>query len=146
MTLTAYLETTQDLFWEITEHGNVGLDSIYAAAGISRQEHGNRALFLFQPFEPAPATAESVEGGDMRFVVMKGSEVRMYQPYALVVEVSRTVSGHLVKIMFDEVVYEKCDAERIGDEIVGIVEKLVEIGTKAEETGVDAFLEGLSFG
>lgn len=68
----------------------------------------------------------------------------MYQPYAAVVEVSRTVSGHLVKIVFDEVVYEKSDAERIGEEIVGIVERLVETGAEAEETGVDSFLERLS--
>lgn len=49
----------------------------------------------------------------------------MYQPYALVVEISKTVDrGHLVKVMFDEVLSEG-DAEGFAGELVGIVEEMV---------------------
>ena len=74
-TLSDYLQATQDLFWEVTENGNLGLDAIYAAAKIDRETYGNRTLFLFQPFEPAPPGAEAEE---MQWVVMRLSEVRMY--------------------------------------------------------------------
>ena len=107
-TLGDYLAETQRLFWEVTENGNLGLDTIYAAAQIPRNEYGNRALFLFQPFEPAVARPAPDE---MRWVVMKGAEVRMFQSYALVVEISKTLDGHLVKVMYDEDVFTERDAE-----------------------------------
>ncbi len=133
-TLATYLEETQKLFWDVTEQGNVGLDEIYTASNLSREQFGNRAMFLFQPFEPA---ATSPAPDDMRWVVMKGAEVRMYQPYALVVEISRTLSGHLVKVMYDEGVYGKEDAEGIAEEIVEIVEEMTERGG---EVAVEKFL------
>ena len=123
--LSDYLSETQKLFWEVTENGNVGIDSIYEAAKISRKDFGNRALFLFQPFEPA---ASAPAEDEMQWVVMKGSQVRMYQPYALVVEISRTVRGYLVKIMYDESVFVKGDAEKIATEQVEMVGKMVEAG------------------
>lgn len=120
--LSNYLGETQQLFWEVTENGDVGIDTIYDAAKINRKVLGNRALFLFQPFEPAAsAPAES----EMRWVVMKGSEVRMYQPYALVVEISKTVDGYQVKVMYDEGVFLKADAERIAMEQIEMMEKMV---------------------
>lgn len=124
-TLSDYLGETQKLFWEVTENGNVGIDAIYEAAKINRKDFGNRALFLFQPFEPA---ASAPAENEMRWVVMKGSQVRMYQPYALVVEISKTVGGYLVKIMYDESVFVKVDAERIATEQIEMMEKMVEAG------------------
>ena len=118
--LAGYMQATQDIFWEVTENGNVGLDAIYGAANVSRSQHGNRILFLFQPFEPTTGPAPE----EMQWVVMKLSEVRMYQPYALVVEISKTLSGYKLKIMYDEVTYTKADAQKIGAEHVEIVEKM----------------------
>ena len=136
-TIGDYLGETQKLFWEITENGNVGLDAIYNAAKIDRKQFGNRALFLFQPFEPAaPGAADDV----MHWVVMKGSQVRMYQPYALVVEISKTLRGHLVKIMYDESVFVKAAAERIAEEQIEMMEKMV---MTRPETKVGEFLDGL---
>lgn len=124
-TLSDYLGETQKLFWEVTKNGNVGLDAIYDAAKINRKDFGNRALFLFQPFEPA---ASAPAEDEMRWVVMKGSQVRMYQPYALVVEISKTMGGYLVKIMYDESVFVKADAERIAREQVEMMEEIVKAG------------------
>lgn len=112
----------------------MGLDEIFAASNLSRERVGNRAMFLFQPFEPA-ASAPAPE--EMRWVVMKGAEVRMFQPYALVVEISKTLSGHLVKVMYDEGVYGKEDAQGIAGEVVGIVEEMMERGS---EVGVEELL------
>ena len=120
--LSEYLSETQQLFWEVTENGNANIDAIYDAAKISRKEFGNRALFLFQPFEPA---ASAPAKDEMRWVVMKGSEVRMYQPYALVVEISKTLSGHLLKVMYDDEVFSKADAENIATEYNEMMEKMV---------------------
>lgn len=125
-----YLQDTQDLFWAATEHGNVGLEAIYRAAGVDRKESGNRALFLFQPFEPVAAGADG-EDGRMQWVVMAKSEVRMFQPYGLVVEVGRMV-GYRVKVMFDEGGFGRSDAERIADVMVGLVGRIVgDVGVEA---------------
>ena len=123
--LSDYLSETQKLFWEATENGNVGINSIYEAAKISRKDLGNRALFLFQPFEPA---ASAPAEDEMQWVVMKGSQVRMYQPYALVVEISKTVRGYLVKIMYDESTFVKANAENIATEQIEMIGKMVEAG------------------
>lgn len=100
----------------------MGLDTIYDAAKISRREYRNRAMFLFQSFEPSAAGPAADE---MQWVVMEGAEVRKYRPYALVVEISRTISGHLVKIMYDENVFTKPDTERIAVEQVEQVEEMM---------------------
>ena len=140
-TLSSYLETTQSQFWQITEHGTLGLDDVYAAAGLSRASHGNRALFLYQPFEPAPPAPQE---DTMKYIVMKGSEVRMYQPYALVVEISRTLSGHLVKVMYDEGYYGEEEARVVAADVVAVVEAMVAAVEGADgDVGVEGFLKGL---
>ncbi|EME85211.1 uncharacterized protein MYCFIDRAFT_135309 [Pseudocercospora fijiensis CIRAD86] len=116
-TLREFLQATQENFWNMTEHGNVGLDDIYRAAGLDRHAFGNRTLFLFQPFEPAGAPDER------RWLVLAKSRVRMYQPYALVVEVAKAVEGrHKLAVMYDETVFSHERAREIAEEIRGIVE------------------------
>ena len=44
-TLSRYLGDTQDRFWEATEHGNVGPDDVYAAAGTGPSRDGQQ-MFL----------------------------------------------------------------------------------------------------
>ncbi|PIA89264.1 Nonribosomal peptide synthetase 3 [Cercospora beticola] len=116
-TLQDFLQATQDGFWAMSENGNVGLHDIYAAAGLDRQAFGNRTLFLFQPFEPAGAPDE------MRWLILAKSRVRMYQPYALVVEVAKAPEGrHKLAVMYDETVF---DVERV-ESIVVEIKRLVE--------------------
>ncbi|KAL8820772.1 MAG: hypothetical protein Q9223_001088, partial [Gallowayella weberi] len=87
-TLTNYLAQTTSEFWTATENSNVGLTEIYNAAGLDRWEASNAALFLYQPFDPAPSAGGNDKGeGDMRWVVMAQSEVRMPQPYGIVFEI-----------------------------------------------------------
>ncbi|KAK0515361.1 hypothetical protein JMJ35_002740 [Cladonia borealis] len=132
--LKEYLGETQKQFWEITENGNVNIQAIYDAVKIDRNEYGNRTLFLFQPFEP---TASGSKEDKMQWVVMKGSQVRMYQPYALVVEISKSLHGHLIKVMYDENCYMKAEAENIATEQVKIVERMIELGS---DISIQAFL------
>lgn len=83
-TLTDFLGRTQDDFWTVTDHGNVGLDQIDQAAKLDRNQVGNRVLLIFQPFEPvSPSDPEE----HLRWLVMAICQVRMPTPYALVVEV-----------------------------------------------------------
>jgi amino acid adenylation domain-containing protein len=95
--LRGLLRATQDLFWRTTEHGNVGLDDIY---GRRRGADAARALFLFQPFEPA-APAGGVVDRHMRWIVMGLSHVRMPMDYALHLEVSKTPAGYRLKFKYD---------------------------------------------
>lgn len=131
-----YLKVTQDFFWAATEHGNVGLESIYHAADRSRTEYGNRVLFLFQPFEPASGPPKE----EMRWIVMAQSEVRMYQPYGLVIEVSKVLKGHKVKVMYDETLFSKKDAKDFAAEIVGLVDEIVKDGGDGEDNNDDISL------
>ncbi|KAH7028569.1 hypothetical protein B0J12DRAFT_768952 [Macrophomina phaseolina] len=127
--LRAYLQRTQDAFWSITEHGNVGLDEIYGAAGLERKEVGNRALFLFQPFEPAAQGA----GDDGRWLVMAKSRVRMFQPYGLVVEVAKALGdAHRLVVMYDEGIFTEERATGIAAEISELVEIFAEQGEDGE--------------
>jgi hypothetical protein len=132
--LRSYLEATQDAFWAATEHGNVGLTSIYENIGVDREIIGNRTLFLFQPFEPAPGE------DDLRWLVMAKSRVHMVQPYALVVEVAKAKEHgqHRLAVYYDGSVFEKRDVERIAAEVSTLVEKMVKNGGKAE---LSVFLE-----
>ncbi|KAI4193807.1 MAG: hypothetical protein LQ350_008133 [Teloschistes chrysophthalmus] len=142
MSLVAYLKTTQAQFWRNTEHGMLSLDAIYTAAGLSRASYGNRALFLFQPFDPPAGTSPPQE--TLKYLVLEGSEVRMYQPYALVVEISRRAEGHLVMVMYDEDYFQAEGASRVGNEIVRTVESMIEmLGGKDGSIGVEEFLGGL---
>ncbi|KAB2573445.1 Nonribosomal peptide synthetase 3 [Lasiodiplodia theobromae] len=121
--LRSYLQDTQDRFWALTEHGDVGLDEIYGAVGLERKEVGNRTLFLFQPFEPA------VQEEATRWLVMAKSKVRMYQPYGLVVEVAKAVGdGHRLTVMYDDAIYTAEAAGKIAEDIAGIVTEFKEAG------------------
>ncbi|RGP81351.1 non-ribosomal peptide synthetase [Fusarium longipes] len=118
-----FLSTLQDDFWAVTENGLVGLDAIYQAAGLSRETHGNRILFLSQPFD---SVGKDDPINQYRWLVMAQSSVRMYQPYALVVEVSKAVGdSHALKIMYDENVFTSNVAATIADDIISYLEKLV---------------------
>lgn len=122
ITLGEYLQETQDMFWAITENGNIGLDEIYSAAGISRQAAGNRSLFLFQPFEPTTNQSEH-----LRWLIMAKSQVRMFQPYGLVVEVARALEGqHRLSVMYDQDVFNEDQATKIGEDIMYLVDIIAE--------------------
>jgi hypothetical protein len=123
-TLKDYMQETQDQFWAICEHGNVGMDAIYAAAGLDRSIVGNKTLFLYQPFEPAAAGEEAEK---LRWIVMAKSKVRMFQPYALVVEVAKAPGNkHRLTVMYDENVYNEEKANVIAEEILGIINTLTD--------------------
>ncbi|KAF2490825.1 acetyl-CoA synthetase-like protein, partial [Lophium mytilinum] len=99
-TLKNFLELTQDEFWSMTEYGNVGLDDIYAAANVSRKDTGNQILFLSQPFDIA---AKDDPNAAFRWLVLAESKVRMDQPYALVVELSKAPGNqHKITVMYDQ--------------------------------------------
>jgi hypothetical protein len=125
ITLDDYLQETQDMFWAITEHGNIGLDEIYSAAGVSRHAVGNRSLFLFQPFEPS--TKSTSENENLRWLVMAKSQVRMFQPYGLVVEVARALeSQHRLTVMYDQEVFNADQATNIAEHIMSLVDIIAE--------------------
>ncbi|KAI5863656.1 nonribosomal peptide synthase side [Durotheca rogersii] len=136
----AYLQRTQSDFWEMAEHDVVGLDDIYKLAGVDRARYGNKALFLFQPFEPVPEPTAvgggDGEAGDMRWVVMAGSEVTMVQPYGLVVEVHRLqmTDGYKIKVTYDEKFISETGAKECGAGIWDVV-------TGIKEFGVDGDIE-----
>jgi hypothetical protein len=119
ISMVQYLQDTQDLFWAITEHGNMGLDEIYEAACVPRVTSGNGSLFLFQPFEPADQVDE------LRWLVMAKSQVRMFQPYGLVVEVAKAgQSQHRLTVMYDQGLFTEAEANRIADTLITIVEQM----------------------
>ena len=133
--LKDYLAETNTSFWRATEHSNVGLQDIYRAAGLSRDECANTALFLFQPFDP-PAK----QGDEMRWVVMAKSEMRMPQPYALVFEVVRMESGWKFKIGYDERAFDKKGAQGVAEELEQIVQSLLETD-KVQSGGLGKLVE-----
>ncbi|EAQ91556.1 hypothetical protein CHGG_03491 [Chaetomium globosum CBS 148.51] len=123
-----YLFHTHDDFWAATDHGDVGLDEMYAAAGLCRAEVGSRVLFLFQPFTPAPAVADDDPNGGLNFrwLVMAKSRVRMFQPYALVVEVAKAVGGgHNLAMFYDEGIFERAEVEGMAGKMGEMVERVV---------------------
>ncbi|CAG8140317.1 unnamed protein product [Penicillium olsonii] len=123
--LSDYLESVQDLFWSITEHGDVGLHEIFNAAGLSRATASNHCLFLYQPFEPA---ANSEESESDRWLVMAKSKVRMYQPYALVVEVAKALNNqNRLTVMYDTDVFSKEGAHQIAAEITNLVDRIADL-------------------
>ncbi|CAG7924822.1 unnamed protein product [Penicillium olsonii] len=123
--LSDYLESVQDLFWSITEHGDVGLHEIFNAAGLSRATASNHCLFLYQPFEPA---ANSEESESDRWLVMAKSKVRMYQPYALVVEVAKALNNqNRLTVMYDTDVFSEEGAHQIAAEITNLVDRIADL-------------------
>jgi non-ribosomal peptide synthetase component F len=123
--LKAYLEATQDMFWAITENGNVGLNEIYDAANLSRDTARNNCLFLYQPFQPSANSAEELA---TRWLVMAQSKVRMFQPYALVVEVSKAPNNeHRLTVMYDSGVFEQDAVQQIATEIIHLTNSLADL-------------------
>ncbi|KAK5998071.1 Nonribosomal peptide synthase sidE [Cladobotryum mycophilum] len=106
-----FLLRTQDDFWLYTENCTVGIEDICEANGVTREDCGNRALFLFQPFEPAAPGAAQVQ--TQKWVVMAKSQVTMPQPYAIVFEVMKTAdpNGYKLKFAYDNTVWTKEEVE-----------------------------------
>lgn len=120
--LAGFLGRCQEDFWAVTDHGDVGLDEIYCAAGLTREAYGNRALFIFQPFEPS---AKDDPALDFRWLVMAKSKVRMPMPYALAVEVFKAAGkAHNLKVSYDEGIISAEQAKEIAAEIGGVVHAL----------------------
>ncbi|PKX91451.1 nonribosomal peptide synthase SidE [Aspergillus novofumigatus IBT 16806] len=119
MPVSEFLRQTQDEFWQYTENSTVGLDEIHEACETTREGFSNKTLFLFQPFEPAPAAAKQYQ----KWIVMAKSQVTMPQPYAVVFEVVKTadVNEYKLKFAFDKRIYEK---EQVQEE-TQVVEKLL---------------------
>lgn len=141
ISLVEWLQDTQDTFWTMTEHANVNIDEIYTASGLDRASDGNQSLFLFQPFEPA-AVANQADVDAQRWLVMAKSQVRMYQPYALVVEVAKAVGGaHRLNIMFDETIYSADDAKQIAREIEEIVSDIARATDRKDHPSIQEFSE-----
>ncbi|EXK83823.1 hypothetical protein FOQG_11982 [Fusarium oxysporum f. sp. raphani 54005] len=118
------LTRLQEEFWAVTENGLVGLDDIYQTLDVSRAAHGNKVLFLSQPFDPVPLDDQTTRN---RWLVMAKSKVRMYQPYALVVEVSKSFGDtSILKVMYDEKVFDHGMAEAFASEITGLVSAMMQ--------------------
>ncbi|KAF5543764.1 non-ribosomal peptide synthetase [Fusarium phyllophilum] len=122
--LSDLLTRLQEDFWAVTENGLVGLDDIYQTLEVSRAAHGNKILFLSQPFDPVPMDDATTRN---RWLVMAKSKVRMYQPYALVVEVSKSFGdSSILKVMYDEKVFNHAMAEAFASEITGLVSAMMQ--------------------
>ncbi|EEH34836.2 hypothetical protein PAAG_05883 [Paracoccidioides lutzii Pb01] len=141
----SYLQTTQDVFWQYTEHYTMGLEDIYAACFTTRELALNNTLFLFQPFEPkraqAPTTSNSPSTPSqdqelLKWIVMAESQVTMPQPYALVTEVTKTASGgHRFRFMFDDMAISREEAERACFAMAKMLVRAVEMGSGNEKEG-----------
>jgi hypothetical protein len=128
------LKDTQSGFWAMTENGSVSLGDIYRhALGVDRETHAAKTLFLFQPFEPAPA-----EQDHMRWIVMAMSKVTMCVNYAIMFEVFKDVDGgHKLKMGYDVRLFEtKEEAARVLETYLAILEDIV----KGRKTTVGEFL------
>lgn len=130
-----YLSRTSSAFWKATENGVIPMSEIYHLNGLPREENTNKALFLFQPFDP-PAQNKADE--DMRWVVMAKSEVTMPQPYGLVFEIVKLVKGWKLKIGYDTSCYDEDGAREVAEEIKAIVGRMVEV---SKETLLEEVME-----
>lgn len=146
MTVKEFLLRTQDDFWQYTENSTVSIDDIYRSCGdgFSREDCGNQAMFLFQPFEPAASSPSSgrVVGEDLQqWLVMAKSEITMPQPYAVVFEVIRTGHADRYKLRFayDSSFWTKEEVEK------GLVifEKMVAYAVQDADTLVGDILRGV---
>ncbi|EAQ82934.1 hypothetical protein CHGG_10752 [Chaetomium globosum CBS 148.51] len=123
------LKDTQSGFWAMTENGSVALGDIYGkqGLGVDRATHAAKTLFLFQPFEPAPA-----EQDNMRWIVMAMSKVTMYVNYAVMFEVFKDVDGgHKLKMGYDSRLFDAEQAKGVLQTYLGIVQDIVD-GKKTE--------------
>ncbi|PWY85083.1 acetyl-CoA synthetase-like protein [Aspergillus heteromorphus CBS 117.55] len=128
-----FLLRTQDEFWQYTENNTVGVEDICRACGISREESANRALFLFQPFEPAGAPEQY-----QRWVIMAKSAVTMPQPYAVVFEVIKTADPNAYKLKFayDQSVWT---SEEVKEE-ARVVERMLSTVVEKSDARIDDIL------
>lgn len=137
--IRSYFSSTQAMFWEATEHGYVGLDEIYNAAGQNRDDHGNRTMFLYQPFEPAAPAQQDVGTMDKYgYVVLSKSEVTMNQPYGLIVEVAKTTVGFVFKVMWDHRVFDEKAAMDLGENMIETMRLLSD--ASVEDTAIGRFI------
>lgn len=120
ITVRELLTSTQNLFWKTTEHGDVNTTRIYDACGETRDTAANRALFLFQPFDPVVGSVKH-----MRWMVMAGSSVQMTVDYALHLEVSKTASGYKLKFQYDPNVYTVTMAKEVAQNTVDILQDII---------------------
>jgi hypothetical protein len=59
---------------------------------------------------------------------MAKSKVRMYQPYALVVEVAKALdSRNRLTIMYDTDVFSQDDAHKVASEIAALVDQIADL-------------------
>ncbi|EPS31251.1 hypothetical protein PDE_06206 [Penicillium oxalicum 114-2] len=123
-TIKELLKDTQSLFWITTENGNVSLNDIYGSMNQDRDTSASRALFLFQPFDQAPPTANVVEK-HMRWMVMALSKVRMPIDYALHLEVSKTPTGYTLKFKYDPKLYSDDQLDGLMGSFLDILEKMM---------------------
>ncbi|KAF7362203.1 Tyrocidine synthetase 1 [Mycena venus] len=119
--LSALLKSTQAIFWETNEHGDIPIMDIMPSAP-------NRCLFLFQPFEPNKAAAAD----PMRWCVLGMSKVRQEMNYALMMEVFRAPNGYVVRLRHDNRVFGKAEIEAVGDQLRAILDSMVAIDGDAE--------------
>ncbi|KJZ77826.1 hypothetical protein HIM_03003 [Hirsutella minnesotensis 3608] len=120
-TIMQYLNDSQDAFWAATEHGNVGLDQIYHAAGLDRATYANKTLFLFQPFDPIPPNTTAGEIENTRWLPLsKSLQTRLLQPYELVVEVGKAVSDYRLAIYYDSSLRSSEEVRQISEEFINI--------------------------
>ncbi|KAL1615419.1 NRPS [Neofusicoccum ribis] len=126
--LRDFFANTQALFWQATEHGNVGMADIEVAAP-------NTCLFLFQPFDLPPKSGEADAQRNsmlMRWLVLALSEeTRMNQPYALIQEVSKmppTVddeAGYKMTFKYDDSVFSTEEIRGFAEWQSDLLERIV---------------------
>ncbi|KAM3069752.1 hypothetical protein ACMFMG_010461 [Clarireedia jacksonii] len=120
ITVRELLTSTQNLFWKATEYGDVNTTKIYEACGGTRHTAANRALFLFQPFEPVTGSVKH-----MRWMVMAGSAVQMAIDYALHLEVSKTSSGYKLNLKYDTEMYSPSTAKEMAETTVHLLQEMM---------------------
>ncbi|KAF7505213.1 hypothetical protein GJ744_001142 [Endocarpon pusillum] len=125
-----FLKDTQDLFWDTTEHGTVGLHDIYQALGQDRQKYSAKMLYCFQPFEPAPA---STKMNHMRWIVMAQSKVYMTINYSLMVEVQKTLTGYRFKLQYDSAALSEEQAGLVVQLFNEILNKMGQVEVKMKD-------------
>jgi len=120
ITIRKLLVSTQTLFWKTTEYGDVNTTQIYDACGQTRGIAANRAMFLFQPFEPVTGSVKH-----MRWMVMAGSSAQMPVDYALYFEVSKTASGYKLTFKYDVEVYSSNEAGELAKSMIEILQGMM---------------------
>lgn len=130
VSIEQFLKDTQARFWETTEHGTVGLHDIYTVLGRDRQLHAAKMLYCFQPFEPAPTTAQI---DYMHWIVVAQSKVFMMINYAIMVEIQKTLHEHRFKLQWD--------SRTLNDEHINKFVSLFEVVLEGMENNQNGRLE-----